>query len=109
MENSNLVLVIHSLCPASVNIHNKLLFNNININVIDLQIQEVEAKINIDVVPIIIIDNSNVLKGKAVFDYVEKLIADKNKPQNTKKKSGLYNNLYVAPPDNGKKTPVKLD
>jgi hypothetical protein len=109
MENSNLVLVIHSLCPASVNLNNKLLFNNMSINVIDLQIQEVEAKIDIDVVPIIIIDNSKILKGKAAFDYVEKLIEDKNKPQNTKKKSGLYNNLYIAPPDNGSKTPVKLD
>ena len=111
MENNSLVLVIHSLCPASVSIHNKFEANNIKVDVINLEYQEVEARIEVDMVPLLIINNNKVLKGKAVFDYIDELVLSKSVLQsNGKKKTNLYSNLYIAPPDSGsKKTPVKLE
>ncbi len=111
MENNSLVLVIHSLCPASMSIYNKFKANDIKVVVINLEYQEVEARIEVDMVPLLIINNNKVLKGKVVFDYLDELVLSKNVSQsNGKKKSSLYSNLYIAPPDSdSKKTPVKLE
>ncbi len=111
MEKNSLVLIIHSQCNASLSVKNKFIMNNIDVQIIDLEFQTVETQLELDLVPILVIDNNKVLKGKSVFDYLDELILNKNAPQNNgKKKSSLYSNLYIAPSDGGSKPPpVKLE
>ena len=111
MEKNSLVLIIHSKCNASLSVQNKFIMNNIDVQIIDLEFQTVETQLEIDLVPILVIDNNKVLKGKSVFDYLDELILNKNASKNNgKKKSSLYSDLYIAPSDGGSKPPpVKLE
>ena len=106
----SITVVFHKDCQASVNIISKVQeLKDYKIDYIDIYNDEFESDIEIDVVPIIIVDNSEVYKGKDAFDKIEQL---KN-PLKSKKALGssIYNRaITIAPedPSSSKKKSVKI-
>jgi hypothetical protein len=81
---SSMIVVFHKDCKASTDfliLVSKL--QGFDIEYIDLKTDKFETDINIDVVPLIIIDNkeSNIYKGKGAFDMIEELIKNPPKKQ----------------------------
>lgn len=102
----SIIIVYHQKCQASLNIIPKIKdLSNYEIEYIDLLNDKIEADIDIDVVPLLIIDNKNIFRGKDAFDKVEEL---KNTPKSKIGKK-IYKPISIAPEDDSnKKTPVNL-
>lgn len=102
----SVTILYHQKCQASLNILPLLKeVTGYEIDYIDLSVDKVEADINIDIVPMLIIDNKDIFKGKQAFDKIEEL---KKKP-NGKMGKKMYRPISIAPEDDSnKKTPVDL-
>lgn len=105
----SIVVVFHKDCQASVNIISKMdELTGYEIDYIDIYNDKFEADIDIDVVPIIIVNNTEVYKGKEAFDKVEELKRGKSSSKKIGKR-GLYQPVKIAPEDSGsKKKQVRL-
>ena len=93
MRYFNLVVVYHPNCKASTDFLIKVSrVQEAEIEYINVKEDKIETGIDIDVVPLLIIDNdpSKIYKGKGAFDKVESLLTTE-KPA-SKKPSG---NKYV--------------
>lgn len=102
----SVTVIYHQKCQASLNILPMLKeVKNYEIDYIDLSVDKVEADINLDVVPMLIIDNNDIFRGKQAFDKIEEL---KTKPGGKMGKK-MYRPISIAPEDeSNKKTPVDL-
>lgn len=102
----SITIIYHQKCQASLNILPMLKeVKNYEIDYIDLSVDKVEADINLDIVPMLIIDNKDIFKGKQAFDKLEEL---KMKPIGKMGKK-MYRPISIAPEDDSnKKNPVDL-
>ena len=105
----SIIVVFHKDCQASVNIISKMDdLTGYEIDYIDIYTYKFEADIEIDIVPIIIVNNTEVYKGKEAFDKVEELKKGKSSSKKMGKRS-LYQPVKIAPEDSGgKKKQIKL-
>ena len=105
----SIIVVFHKDCQASVNIISKLNdLSGYSVEYIDIYNDKFEADIDIDVVPIIIINDTEVYKGKEAFDKIEELKMGKSSSKKMGKR-GLYQPVKIAPEDNGgKKKQVRI-
>lgn len=104
----SIVVVYHQECKASLNFLNTLNdLPNYNIEYIDIYNDKIEADINIDVVPMLIINNKEIYKGKEAFDKIQELKTVKD--TNSKIGKKMYREISIAPEDSSnKKNPVKF-
>jgi hypothetical protein len=109
---SSIIVVFHKDCKASTDfivLVSKL--QHYEIEYIDLKTDKFETDINIDVVPLIIIDNkeSNIFKGKDAFDKIEDLI--KNPPRKQIANSLKYDQAtnFIADTAKGSNGKIDLD
>lgn len=90
MSSLSIVVVYHPNCKPSTDfliLINKL--EDVNLEYINIKEDKIETEINVDVVPLIIINNdpSKIYKGKKAFEKINELIEDKaSKP--VKKETG---------------------
>lgn len=101
----SITIIYHSKCQASLNIL-PLLKDMNNVEYIDLHSDKIESDITIDVVPMLIVNNEDIFKGKAAFDKIESLKEKKSEKKMGKK---MYRPISIAPEDeSNKKQPVDL-
>ena len=68
----SITIIYHQKCQASLNILPILKeVKNYEIEYIDLSVDKVEADVNLDVVPMLIIDNKDIFRGKQAFDKLQ--------------------------------------
>lgn len=87
MDSLNIVVVYHPNCRASTDFLIQVSkLHDAELEYINIKEDKIETDINVDVVPLIIINNdpSKIYKGKAAFDQINDLIT--NKPVKTAKK-----------------------
>ena len=102
----SITIIYHKKCQASLNILPLLKDLKYDIEYIDLHSDKVEADIKLDIVPMLIIDNKDIFKGKEAFDKVESL---KTKISEKKMGKKMYRPISIAPEDDSnKKKPVDL-
>lgn len=112
MSVSNITVVYHPKCTASVNflIKTKEL-SDIEIDYINFLEDSFESDIDIDVVPLIIINNdiSQVFRGKSAYDKLEDIKHNNKVPKKNKNALSYGNRQVTFMPDDGKKTKIDLD
>tara|TARA_B110000444_G_C18831335_1_gene593417 strand:+ start:1276 stop:1623 length:348 start_codon:yes stop_codon:yes gene_type:complete len=90
MGSLNIVIVYHPNCKASTDFLIQVSkLQDAELEYINIKEDKIDTEINVDVVPLIIINNdpSKIYKGKYAFDKINDLIA--NKPvKNVKKETG---------------------
>jgi len=106
----NLVVVYHPKCKPSTDfiIKTKQL-KDVDIEYINILEDKIETQIDIDIVPLIILDNDEhqIYKGKKAFDKLDELILQPNK--NKPDKSLKYTTKSVSfKHDTGKKETIDL-
>lgn len=92
MAHSSMVFVYHPQCNASIELLTKTKeLNEITIDYVNLEEDKIETKLNVDIVPMIIIDNSEELiyKGKDAFDKIEHMLQKSNPYKRSNVSSGL--------------------
>jgi len=90
MKVENLVLVYHPKCKASTDLIVKTKdLKEVNVDTVDISQDEIETDLEIDVVPLIIIDQdpNKVFKGKDAFDKIDEIL-ETSKSKNVFGKSG---------------------
>lgn len=113
MSVSAITVVYHPKCSASIDflIKTKQL-SNVEIQYINYETDSFDTSIEIDIVPMIIIDNNpmKIFKGKSAFDKIDE-ISESLGPK--KSKNGLsygQKNVTFMPEDsNSSKTKIDLD
>ena len=112
MSISNITVVYHPKCAASINflIKTKELVD-MEIDYINFKEDSFESDIEIDKVPLIILNNdtTQIFKGKAAFDKIDEI---KNSAGPKKSKNGLsYGQKAVTfmPEDSSAKMKIDLD
>ena len=81
MATKSLVLVYHPGCKASIDLLlNVKKLKDIKTEFINIAEDQIETELDIDTVPLIILDNSedNIFVGKDAFDQVEKISNSQN-------------------------------
>jgi|688.fasta_scaffold120503_2 hypothetical protein len=104
---SSILVVFHKDCTASTNLvvrASKL--QNYSIEYLDVKTDKFESDLDIDVVPLIIIDNKEIFKGKAAFDKIEEL--SKTPAKKEKTSSLKYDTVNTFIEDSGSKS-EKID
>ena len=109
MQNS-MIVVFHKDCKASTDfiaLVSKL--QGYDIDYVDIKTDKFETDINIDVVPLIIIDNkeSGIYKGKEAFNKIEELI--KNPIKKSVSNSLKYDQATNFIPGEAKGSNSKID
>ena len=113
MNVSNITVVYHPKCEASMNflIKTKEL-TDIEIDYINYKEDSFESDIEIDTIPLIILNNdvSQIYKGKRAFDKLEEIKVNKI-PTKKNKNSLSYGNKSVTfmPEDGSDKKKIDLD
>lgn len=106
MSITSLTVIYHSKCAASMELLTKIkpLQEKFQVNIIDYEeVDSSKTNINVEKVPVLVINDSDVLVGKNAFDKVDEIINFK-----PKKKGAMYQNLFIAPPDTGEKKKVVM-
>ena len=109
--STSLVVVYHPKCKPSTDfiIKTKEL-KNVEIEFVNIQVDKIESQIDIDIVPLIILNNdeNQIYKGRRAFEKIEAMIREpiKNKQDKTLKYGGGH---AVFKPDDGKKTAITLE
>ena len=111
MNVSNITVVYHPKCEASMNflIKTKEL-TDIEIDYINFKEDSFESDIEIDIIPLIILNNdiSQVFKGKRAYDKLDEIKENKGPKRN--KNSLSYGNKSVTfKPEDGSEKKVKID
>lgn len=109
MNPVNLVVVYHPNCRPSLDLlmsASKL--QNYEISYINVKDDNIETDINIDVVPMLIINNdpSKIYKGKKAFDKVEELL--QTTPKQSKKNGRGYMSTVTFKEETDKKEKIDL-
>jgi len=112
MSVSSIMVVYHPKCPASVDFlikTNEL--TGIQIEYINYQEDKFESDVDIDVVPLIILDNdlTKIFRGKRAFDKIDEI---KNSTGHKKSRGGLsygQKSVTFMPEDSSSKTKIDLD
>lgn len=87
-----MVFVYHPKCNPSIELLTKTKeLKDINIDYVNLEEDKIETKLNVDIIPMIIIDNSEELiyKGKDAFDKIEHMLQKSNPYKRSNTGSGL--------------------
>tara|TARA_Y100001958_G_scaffold99897_1_gene69204 strand:+ start:2170 stop:2538 length:369 start_codon:yes stop_codon:yes gene_type:complete len=90
MKVENLVLLYHPNCKASTDLIVKTKdLKEVNVDTVDISQDEIETDLEIDVVPLIIVDQdpNKVFKGKDAFDKIDQIL-ETSKSKNAFGKSG---------------------
>lgn len=90
MDSLNVVVVYHPNCKASTDFLIEVSkIQDAELEYINIKEDKIETDINVDVVPLIILNNdpSKIFKGKAAFDKIDELKA-KAKSKPVKKETG---------------------
>tara|TARA_Y100000361_G_scaffold80133_2_gene70896 strand:- start:1265 stop:1615 length:351 start_codon:yes stop_codon:yes gene_type:complete len=111
MNVSNITVVYHPKCEASMNflIKTKEL-TDIEIDYINIKEDSFESDIQIDKIPLIILNNdiSQIFKGKRAYDKIEEIKVNKGPKRN--KNSLSYGNRSVTfMPEDSSEKKVKID
>ena len=111
MNVSNITVVYHPKCEASMNflIKTKEL-TDIEIDYINFKEDSFESDIEIDIIPLIILNNdiSQVFKGKRAYDKLDEIKENKGPKRN--KNSLSYGNKSVTfKPEDSSEKKVKID
>lgn len=112
MSVSNVTVVYHPKCPASINflIKTKEL-SSLNVDYINFQEDTFESDIVIDKVPLIIIDNdqNKIFKGKDAFDKIDQLKNSIAPPKKNKSGLGYGNKNVTFMPEDASEKKKKID
>jgi len=113
MDEKNLVIVYHPLCKASTDFILKCdKLATYDKEFINLKDDKIETELNVDKVPLIIINNdqSKIFKGKQAYDKLDELILKEEKPKKNANKSMKYGTKtnFIEPPED-KKERIDLD
>ena len=87
-----MIFVYHPQCNASIELLTKTKeLNEITIDYVNLEEDKIETKLNVDIVPMIIIDNSEelIFKGKDAFDKIEHMLQKSNPYKRSTVSGGL--------------------
>jgi hypothetical protein len=106
---SSIVVVFHTDCAPSADlVFRASKLQNYSIEYVDVKTDKFESEIDIDVVPLIIVDNKEILKGRDAFDKIEEL--SKTPPKKEKTNSLKYDaiNTFVEDSEN-KNQKIDLD
>ena len=111
MSVSNITVVYHPKCSASVNflIKTKEL-NDVDIEYINYSEDSFESDIDIDIVPLIILNNdtSQIFKGIQAYNKLEDIKIN-NRPKKNKSVLSYGNKHVTFMPDDVKKTKIDLE
>ena len=111
MNVSNITIVYHPKCEASMNflIKTKEL-TDIEIDYINFKEDSFESDIEIDIIPLIILNNdiSQIFKGKMAFDKIEEIKVNKI-PKKSKGSLSYGNKSVTFMPEDGSQKKVKID
>ena len=111
MNVSNITVVYHPKCEASMNflIKTKEL-TDIQIDYINYKEDSFESDIEIDVIPLIILNNdiSQIFKGRIAFDKLEEIKVNKI-PKKSKGSLSYGNKSVTFMPEDGSQKKVKID
>ena len=110
MSKSSITVVYHPNCRASTDFIIKVSqLQNFDFEYVNLKEDNIESSIEVDVVPLIIIDNdpSKIFKGKQAFDKIDSLMTEVKKPPTTS--SLKYSQTVTFKEDTGKKEAIKLE
>lgn len=89
---SSIVVVFHKDCAPSTDLVFRVSkLQNYNIEYIDVKTDKFESDLDIDVVPLIIVDNREIFKGRDAFDKIESL--SKTPPKKEKTSSLKYDTI----------------
>tara|TARA_B100000575_G_C22804033_1_gene474254 strand:- start:257 stop:604 length:348 start_codon:yes stop_codon:yes gene_type:complete len=92
MDSLNIVVVYHPNCKASTDFLIRVSkLQDAELQYINIKEDKIDTDINIDVVPLIIVNNdpSKIYKGKAAFDKVNDLITNRPVKSAKKETSGV--------------------
>lgn len=92
MAHSSMVFVYHPQCNASIELLTKTKeLKDITIDYVNLQEDKIETKLNVDIVPMLIIDNSEdlIYKGKDAFDKIDHMMQKSNPYKRSNATGGL--------------------
>jgi hypothetical protein len=104
---SSIIVVFHKDCTPSTDlVFRASKLQNYNIEYIDVKTDKFESELVIDVVPLIIVDNKDIFKGKDAFDKIEEL--GKTPPKKEKTSSLKYDMVNTFIEDSGSKN-QKID
>jgi len=111
MNVSNITVVYHPKCEASMNflIKTKEL-TGIEIDYINIKEDSFESDIQIDIIPLIILNNdiSQIFKGRIAFDKLEEIKVNKI-PKKSKGSLSYGNKSVTFMPEDGSQKKVKID
>lgn len=113
MESTLITVVYHTNCKASTDFLIEVSkLKNAQIEYINIKEDKIETSIEVDVVPLMIVNNdpSKIFKGKNAFDKLEELILKEDQTKYSKKsKTNLYEKKVSFIEDNsGKKEKIDL-
>ncbi len=112
MSVSNITVVYHPKCDASMKflIKTKELTDDIIIDYINYKEDSFESDIEIDIIPLIILNNdiSQIFKGKMAFDKIEEIKVNKI-PKKSKGSLSYGNKSVTFMPEDGSQKKVKID
>ena len=113
MEEKNIVIVYHPSCKASTDFILKCdKLRTYDKEFINLKDDKIETELNVDKVPLIIINNdqSKIFKGKQAYDKLDELILKEENPKKNANKSMKYGAKvnFIEPPED-KKERIDLD
>ena len=112
MSVSSITVVYHPKCSASVNFLIKTKeIKDVDIQYINYIEDSFESDIDIDIVPLIIINNdiSQVFKGLKAYHKLEEIKHNNNTSKKNKTVLSYGNKQVTFMPDDGKKTKIDLE
>lgn len=113
MEEKSIVIVYHPSCKASTDFIIKCdKLKTYDKEYINLKDDKIETELNVDKVPLIIINNdqANIFKGKQAYDKLEEMILEEETPKKAANKTMKYGTKvnFIVPTDD-KKERINLE
>lgn len=111
MSISTITVVYHPKCAASINFLIKTKELSLQVDYVNFEEDQFESDIEIDRVPLIIIDNdpNKIFKGKAAFDKVDEIKNSIAPPKKIKNNLGYGNKSVTFMPEDSSENKKKID
>jgi hypothetical protein len=111
MSISTITVVYHPKCAASINFLIKTKELSLQVDYVNFEEDQFESDIEIDRVPLIIIDNdpNKIFKGKAAFDKVDEIKNSIAPPKKIKNSLGYGNKSVTFMPEDSSENKKKID
>jgi len=111
MSISSITVVYHPKCAASINFLIKTKELSLHVDYVNFEEDQFESDIEIDRVPLIIIDNdpNKIFKGKAAFDKVDEIKNSIAPPKKIKNNLGYGNKSVTFMPEDSSENKKKID